>query len=1173
MLNLNVEIMKFKLLDKLIMLAKYLLTTTLLLSLMLNVTWATDVASQEVKSVTEVSLNLKVQDATLSELFNVIEDNTDFYFSFSSDDINNGFTYTKNTKNISVRDVLLDVSRKADLKFKQVNRNIIVQKNEQSNATPAIEVVIQGVTITGKVISGEDNSGLPGANVIVRGTTTGTVTDIDGNYSIEVPGSESFLVFSSVGYISQEVQVGNRTAVDVTLNPDITSLEEIVVVGYGTQQKVTVTGAVVDVKGAELVKSPAVDMTNSLAGRMAGVQVVQNQAEPGQDGANIKIRGNNTLGNNSPLIVIDGIPDRDGGFGRLNPQDIESISVLKDASAAIYGARAANGAIIVTTKKGSKGKPNINFDLNFGWAQPTRVPKMSNNVEYANIINEHSIYNNIPVNEWGAAWSSLNSTGTYVSPTAGVSPLSATYNPDAMALYRSGEDPWGHPDTDWFGDTFKEWAPQSRYDVQIQGGSESIRYFASMGYLDQDAYYNNSATFYRQYSGRLNLDADIGDYLQIQLGMLGRREDRNYPTVPASAIFRMLMRGRPTEPAVWPTGEAGPDIENGENPYAVTTNLTGYVTDPTDYFQSNAKLIISQPWVKGLSLELSGAVDYNSRLTKTWETPWELYYLVGRNPDNSGILEPAVRSPFTDPRLEQRQRNVLNTNLTAIFKYDGQFGDHTVGAIAGVTREEFSGSDFRAFRRFYISTAVDQLFAGGNELKDSNGSAYERARLGYYGRVQYDYKQKYMVEFVWRYDGSYIFPESDRFGFFPGILAGWNISNENFWNVGWVDYLKLRGSYGQMGNDYVEFNGQLQEYAYLSTYNFGEYPINGNVVTTVEEALLANPNFTWEVATNMNLGIDATLFNNTFDVTLEYFRNKRNNILIQETGSTPQSSGISSFLPPVNAGEVENGGFEFTMLYSNNKSEVKWNVGINGGYAKNKVVFMDEVPGNPEWQWQEGKPLGAYLVYQSDGAFLDQEEIASNTIDYSGVTGELRPGDMKIVDYDNNGVINADDQVRLEKSIEPTLNYGATFNLQWKGFDLSILFQGAAGHAMRIYTESGDIGNFTAHDHDNRWSIDNPSSAYPRLHSRGDTYYTGGNFGNNTHFLHNKDYIRLKNLEIGYQIPMGTQNVVQNLRVYIRGFNLATWADIPVVDPEVTNTQARYYPQARILSTGLSVTF
>jgi hypothetical protein len=308
-------------------------------------------------------------------------------------------------------------------------------------------------------------------------------------------------------------------------------------------------------------------------------------------------------------------------------------------------------------------------------------------------------------------------------------------------------------------------------------------------------------------------------------------------------------------------------------------------------------------------------------------------------------------------------------------------------------------------------------------------------------------------------------------------------------------------------------------------------------------------------------------------MTLEYFYNKRDNILIQETGSTPASSGIADLLPPVNGGQVDNSGFEFSFLYSNNKSAVRWNVGVNGGYAKNKVVYMDEIPGAPEYQWQEGKPIDAYLVYQSDGAFRDLEEIAANQIDYSGVTSELKPGDMKFVDYNGDGVIDGDDQVRIDDSIDPRWNYGATFNLTWKGFDFSLLFQGAAGNQLRIFTESGDIGNYLKYMHDNRWSIDNPSSEHPRIHSRGNTYYTDGGYGNNTYFLFSMNYIRLKNLEIGYSIPMGNQNVIQRARVYLRGFNVATIAAQNIYDPENDNSWGTNYPQARIISLGASLTF
>jgi TonB-dependent starch-binding outer membrane protein SusC len=517
---------------------------------------------------------------------------------------------------------------------------------------------------------------------------------------------------------------------------------------------------------------------------------------------------------------------------------------------------------------------------------------------------------------------------------------------------------------------------------------------------------------------------------------------------------------------------------------------------------------------------------------------------------------------------------LLNTNLSAQLSYDKKIGDNSFNLLAGVTKEKFSGEFFSSFRRNYISPAIDQLFAGGSLQQNTDGSAYNRARLGYYGRAQYNYKEKYLVELIGRYDGSYIFPKASRFGFFPGMLVGWNISKENFFSgIKAVDNLKLRASYGQMGNDQVFYNGRLQEYAFLSTYSFGAYPINNQVVTTLGESVLANPSFTWERANNFNFGIDGTFLNNMFDLTLEYFNNKRDQILIQKTGSTP---GINSLLPPVNAGKVENKGFEFNLGYNGKAgNDFNFRAGVNGGYAKNKVIFLDEIPGAPSYQLQEGKPIGSFLVYKSAGVFRDQADIDASKVNYSGVTGKLIPGDMKFEDVNGDGKITGDDQVRLETNTVPTFNFGATLDLRYKGFDLNFLFQGAKGANIRVQTESGDIGNFLKYSYDNRWSIDNPSSEHPRLASRGDTYFTGGNYGNNTYYLFSKDYIRLKNLEIGFTLPQSIIDRVKlgSARVYVNGLNLITFSKQKVFDPEATNGAGTYYPQSRVLNAGVSITF
>lgn len=1136
-----------------------------------------DLSNAQVKKLDEVLITIELKKSSLREAFSAVEQITDYKFAYDESMLRNNKSISISGLYVSVKEVLLEISKQADVSFQRVNNKIDVKNSKRGEKVRVIEKVAD-IEVSGKVTD-ETGVGLPGVNILLKGSTLGTVTDLEGNYKTTIP-EEGTLIFSYVGYLTQNVEISGQKEINIELIPDAAQLDEIVVVGYGEQKKVTVTGAVTAVEGKDLMASPAVDMTNSLAGRLPGVVVIQQSGEPGYDGALITIRGQNTLGNNSPLIVIDGIPDRDGGLGRLSPQDVESISVLKDASAAIYGARAANGAILITTKRGKSGIPTIAFDFNQGWSQATRVPEMSNAVEYATIMNELAIFNGLKQNpeEWSAAWNGFQSNDLY--NTVGGGTIDANFTQEEIRLHGNGSDPWGHPDTDWFGDAFKTWSPQKRYNFQISGGSENVRYMGSLGYVDQDAYYRNSATYYKQYNLRLNVDAKINDYINTRLGVMVRREDRNFPTQSAGSIFRMLMRGRPNEPEVWPNGLPGPDIENGQNPYVITTNATGFQKNPTDFIQTNGSMDITQPWIDGLKLTLIASIDKNSSVNKVWETPWTLYYWDKSSYESDGVtplLEGAVRSNFTDPRLSQSYGSVLNTNLTSMLSYERTLGtDHTINVLAGVTKENFQGEFFSAFRRNYISAAVDQLFAGGSLQQNTGGSGYERARLGYYGRVQYNFKEKYLAEFIWRYDGSYIFPESDRFGFFPGVLLGWNISNEDFFNVPTFDYLKLRASYGQMGNDQVFFNGALQEYAYLSSYGFGEYPINSVVETTLEESILANPSFTWERANNFNIGLDATILGGKLDLTLEYFLNKRDQILIQKTGSTPASSGISALLPPVNAGKVKNGGYEFNVVYNGHGTDLRYSAGINGGYAKNEVVFMDEVPGAPDYQLQEGKSIGGYLVYKSAGAFLNEEEIASNTIDYSGVTSQLLPGDMKFEDVNGDGVIDADDRVRLNDNGSPTFNFGANFNLQWKNFDFSMLLQGARGASIRIQTESGDIGNYLKYSFDNRWSIENPSTEHPRLASRGDTYYTGGNFGNNTYFLFSKNYVRLKNIEIGYNLPasvLGEGKLFRSVRIYANALNLITFNKYKIFDPEATNGAGTYYPQARVINTGVSVTF
>ncbi|APU99796.1 SusC/RagA family TonB-linked outer membrane protein [Sphingobacterium sp. B29] len=1011
---------------------------------------------------------------------------------------------------------------------------------------------------------------IPGVTVSVNGTNLVTKTDSQGKYKLDKVPMNAIINFRMVGKQSMDESVKGRHAIDVTLLNSESNLEEVVVVGYGKQRKETVTGAVATVKGSDLAQSPALNVSNALTGRVPGVTATNGSAEPGYDGSNIKIRGTNTLGNSSPLVVIDGVPAREGGIDRINPRDIENISVLKDASAAIYGARAANGVILVTTRRGKTGKPQFSYTFNQGYSQPTVIPKLTNAAQFAEIRNELEIYN-LPVEEWSAAYTAINDKGSYNKQGGGV--LDAPFKPEDIQKFKDGSDPWGHPNTDWYKATLKDWSPQQRHNLQINGGTEDVKYLMSLGYQNQDAYYKNSATGYKQYDLRINLDANISQYIKTQFGVLGRQENRNFPTKSAGTVFRMLMRGNPTQPAIWPNGMPGPDIENGENPVVITTNATGYDHDKRYYFQTNGQVEITNPWIDGLKLTLNASVDKYVKNQKTWVTPWTLYSWQGAYEADGTTpqLVPGRRGP-ADPNLNQSNEDQLNILLGGILSFDRKFGDHQVNAIAGINRETIDNDKFSAYRRYFLSNAIDYLFAGGEQEKNNDGSAWKRARLNYFGRFGYNYKSKYIAEFLWRYDGSYMFPESERFGFFPGAMAGWVVSEENFWkeNVPVINYFKIRASYGQMGNDNIYYDDKLQEYQYFSTYSFGTYIVNDKLAKTLYESRVPNEMITWEVANNYNLGFDFQFLQGKLNFEFDIFKNRRNSILWRKNASIPQSTGMT--LPAENIGKVDNKGWEFNLGYRGKVGDLGYTVGVNGGYAKNKIIFWDEAPGAPAWQQSTGKPIKTDIYYVYDGVFRDMEDIANNKLDYSAITKTLRPGDMKYQDFNGDGKITPDDKVRRDKNSDPTFQGGFNFSLTYKDFDLSVLFQGATGGEIRVGTdESGSIGNFVEEFYDKRWSISNPSSVYPRLTDRGNQYYSY----NNTYWMRSTDYLRLKNVELGYNLASSicSKIGIGSLRLYANGMNLITWSKIKMYDPEAVNALGQYYPQARLINVGALLSF
>lgn len=995
----------------------------------------------------------------------------------------------------------------------------------------------QDKIITGIVTSATDAMPLPGVNITIKGTPTGIVTGVNGDYSIKAT-SNDVLVFSYIGHLNQEVTVGNKSQVNIALKSELTSLTEVIVVGYGKQKKKTLTGAVSMVQGKDLVKSPVTNVSQSIGGRVPGVVAISGTGEPGSDGVTLRVRGVNTFGNSSPLIVVDGVAGR--SLERIDPSTIDNISVLKDASAAIYGAQAANGVILITTKRGASGKPKVSLSFNQGFSGPTILPKMASSSEYATLLNE---------------------IDKYASRTE-------RFTADEIQKFSDGSDPLRYPNTDWFKETLKPWSAQNYANLSVSGGSDAVKYFVNLSQKSQDGFYRNSATKYKQTDFRSNLDIKVNDYVNLTFDLNASLEDRNYPTRSAQSIFRMVMRGKPNLLAYWPNGLPGPDIEFGDNPVVTATDATGYDKDKKYNLNSNLGIDIKVPGIDGLTFKGKASVDKGYRFDKRWETPWTLYSWDGSSLDAQGepVLLPGQKG-FSDARLTETFNDSQNITLNGLLNYSKTINEnHDINFLVGAEKITSKGDYFSAYRRNYVSTAIDQLFAGGQKDISNNGSASEEARLSYLGRVNYSFKNKYLAEFVWRYQGSYIFDKSNRYGFFPGVSLGYVLSEEKFWkdNVSFISFAKLRASAGKTGNDLIN------PYQYLASYSVNNLVYISNGGSTLEQGLyegvLPNTGVTWETAIQKNIGIDADFLNGDLTLTADYFINLRKDILWKRNASIPTSAGLT--LPDENIGKVENKGIDFNIVYKHKINDFKYSIGFNSLFAKNKILFWDEAPGAIAYQQTTGRPIGAQLLYNSIGVFKDQASVDA----YPHWQG-ARPGDVIFEDVNKDNVIDANDKVRFDKSGTPTFTGGLNLDFSYKGFDLGILLQGATGGVFYESTESGELGNFLKSFYDNRWTEANPNSEHPRTFNRTNEYWVANG---NTYWLHKTDYIRVKNIELGYTLPetLTSKANFQKVRIYVSAFNFLTYSpDMKDFDPENVSGNGQNYPLNKVVNFGFNINF
>jgi TonB-linked SusC/RagA family outer membrane protein len=996
----------------------------------------------------------------------------------------------------------------------------------------------------------EGKDAIPGVSVHVKGTSQGTLTNTEGRFTLSAAVGDT-LVFNHISYTTHEVAVTGASSVNVQLTQVSQNVNEVVVVGYGTQKKATLTGSISVVKGADLVKSPSANVSNALSGRFSGVIANNRSGEPGYDGSSITIRGLATTGNNDVLVVVDGVPGQIGGLERLDPNDIESISVLKDASAAVYGSRAANGVILVTTKRGKTGKPSISYSFNQGFSSPTRLPKMADASTYATIMNEIQYYDN---------------------PAGG---MNQYYTAAQIQKYADGSDPLNYPNTDWQKATLKKTAIQNQHSLSVTGGSENVRYFVSLGMIAQDGIYKHGVTDYHQYNFRSNIDADVTKRLKVGIYLSGREEDRLFPQTGSGDIFRSIYRAYPTVAAMYPNGLPTSGIENN-NPVMQVTDIGGTNRNPTQVFNGILKGRYEIPGVEGLYLDGFFSIDKSWSFAKSFSKPYSVYnYSASTNTYNKVVV--GGSNGLASLSEGQLNRALLTSNIK--LNYERKFGQHNVSAFIAYEQSKTSLDSMGAYRMNFPTSQTPELSQGGSAStdKDNSGKSYNFTRKSYFGRLAYNYQEKYLLEAQARIDGSSTFAKGHQYGFFPSVSVGWRISQEDwFKSVSFINDLKLRASYGTLGNDNV---GLFQSF---DNYTFSNYYVIGSAVHPgVDLTKLGNPNITWERAKKLDLGINMQFLHH-FNMEVIYFQQKRTDILTQRNASIPQLSGIVNpngsdpLVPSENIGKVNSNGIEATLGYNNSTSNgIHYNISGNITYAKSKIIFLDEAAGTLSYQKITGQPLNTYLLYNAVGIFRTADDLTK----FPHLAG-AQLGDLIYQDYNNDGKITADDATRTKYGNIPEITYGIVMGADYKGIDLALVLSGQTRVSQYVLPESGTIGNYYSSWANNRWSPSNTNGSYPRADDRASSSINGGLY-RNSFWLNNASFLRLKNVELGYTINAAilSRAKIAGLRVYANAFNLFTVTKVKDYDPEGANSSGPYnstgqfYPQQRIVNVGVNVKF
>lgn len=993
--------------------------------------------------------------------------------------------------------------------------------------------------VTGQV-NDESGEPLPGVNIVLKGSTLGQVTDANGKYSMTLPNAEGVLIFSFVGYVSQEIILAKKTNVDVVMQADAKALKEVVVVGYGTQKKASLTGSVATVGGSTLTERPATNAANLLQGRVTGLQVIQPTASPGRDDPQFQIRGLGSFGaSSSPLVLVDGLV---GSIANLNPNDIESVSVLKDAaSAAIYGSRAANGVILVTTKGGKKGAPLLEYRVDIGSHTATRLPDfIYNSAEYMTMYNAAKERVGLP----------------------------KLYTQQQIDAYKNPSDPAQYPNFNW-NDHYFNPALVVNHNLRFSGGNDRTSYSISLGHLDQDGILPSFN--YKRYNAILNLNTQINKRIKVGtiVNMVKKRIAE--PRSTNSDVVLLVYQGAPNFTPFLPDGSG----RIATYAYAGEGHNRSPETDlhPGNYQHTNSHAINAQGYMdvqllKGLMWQVKGGYNFNVETYKSHQQVVPQYAFI--KPAGASDY-PYVNDGGKSGGVSDRYTQSVLPSVFSTLNYETTLAQsHNLQVLAGYEQQTFKSQFLQGGRLAFPTPSLAEINAGSPTGQTLSGTSTEWALRSFFGRVNYDYNGKYLLEGSMRYDGSSRIAKAGRWGAFPSVSSGWRISKESFMaeNVKWLNDLKLRASLGTLGNQ------EIGLYPYQDILNLSEYPYGSTLQPATVLTRLTDKNIKWESTRVVNVGMDMEVANGLFGLTLDWFQKNTFDILTSQP--VPGSLGLSG--PVTNDGKLQNTGWEAQLRHDNKVGDFSY-----GGYVlfstfKNKLQKI-RVP--TKGVNEVGLPYGSYYMYEWIGIFQSQQEIDSSP---KQPFFPPRPGDLKIKDQNGDGVVNADDRKTI-KGIFPDFTYSFGMNASWKGLSLSLFFQGTQGNKMPLNGWGIDPfiqGTPPTTKFRDAWSPTNPSNSVPAIYES--WTYGGVSAYPSTYYLQDASYLRLKNVNLSYVLPKKLTDKVwsKGITVYVSGDNLLTFTKFEGADPETLSRSGStiggwgrfaQFPQVRILNFGIDVKF